>query len=892
MSDLTDRLNAALAGRYAIQRELGAGGMAKVFLAEDVRHRRLVAIKVVHPELAAEIGSERFLREIEIAASLHHPHILPLYDSGSADHTLYYVMPFVDGESLRARLERERQLPVQDSLRLAGQIASALDYAHRRGVIHRDIKPENILLADGQAVVADFGIARAITAAGGEKLTKTGTTLGTPTYMSPEQAFGSGAVDGRSDLYSLACVLYEMLSGEPPFTGATGESVVHQHLNVSPRRVSALRTSVPKGVDLALETALSKAPADRFKTASEFAAAIATTESTIALRSEGSETEAPLHGQRSKPLSTTAATIPMVVARGRRRTMALAVTAVAAIALAVALWQLGPWRGHGSSRVPAKKAWILVAEFDGPAADSSLIRAARDLVMAGLDQSEIASVVPSEQIRVALQRAGRPTSSRVDAELARELAFRSSVRTVLEGRIGRLGKGYSLVLRVVDVDSARVVVSLSDAASDEDALIPTVSRATRRLRSELGESAAALQATRPLQEGITPSLEAFKLLLRARELLSRNDQGGAITLARSALAHDPDLSSAWGVIGYAFMNQDEADSAMQAFHEALACPPERLPQASRLFYESALAGLRGDHSSALSANERLVQLVPDNAWAHNNLGSLLADTGRLEDALESYLTAEEVSPFGPNQQILGNRFWLLLRLGRLDEARKVAPRLTGSLALAAPMQVAQAAGQWSAAESLASALRRNPGAYEDVRAEAVWTLAAAQASRGQVKTSDETLRQLQLEGRRGTLPAHHARWRRLMLALFSRGVAAAPREPGPWDSTAFGLLTRGAWAAAEGDTALARRLLTQVRARSPSEVARLGFGPEILQGWVAARAGHWEEVVRDVGPAARQGEPRGYAIFRSAHLPRWLVAEAYERLGQPDSAAAYFERAI
>src|SRR5207302_998609 len=212
MADLSERVRASLAGRYTIERELGRGGMATVYLARDLKHDRPVALKVLHSELAASVGAERFLREIQITAHLTHPNILPLLDSGRADEFLYYVTPYVEGESLRSRLERERQLPVDEAVRLAAAVAGALDYAHRHQIIHRDIKPENILLEDGQAVVADFGIARAIHAAEGEQVTETGLAVGTAAYMSPEQAAGEGALDGRSDIYSLACVLYEMLA--------------------------------------------------------------------------------------------------------------------------------------------------------------------------------------------------------------------------------------------------------------------------------------------------------------------------------------------------------------------------------------------------------------------------------------------------------------------------------------------------------------------------------------------------------------------------------------------------------------------------------------------------------------------------------------------------------
>src|SRR5438552_16949115 len=226
MSDAMDRLTSALADRYTIERELGAGGMATVYLAQDLKHHRRVAIKVLRPELAAVIGAERFLSEVRTTANLQHPHILPLFDSGEADAFLFYVMPFVEGESLRERLVREKQLPIADALRITAEVASALDYAHRHGVIHRDIKPENVMLHDGQALVADFGIALAASKAGGARMTETGMSLGTPHYMSPEQAMGEREITARSDVYALGAVLYEMLTAEPPFTGATAQAVV------------------------------------------------------------------------------------------------------------------------------------------------------------------------------------------------------------------------------------------------------------------------------------------------------------------------------------------------------------------------------------------------------------------------------------------------------------------------------------------------------------------------------------------------------------------------------------------------------------------------------------------------------------------------------------------
>jgi serine/threonine-protein kinase len=274
MTDVLDRLKTALADRYAIERELGAGGMATVYLAHDIKHDRKVAIKVMRPELSAILGGERFLREVSIAAKLNHPHILALHDSGEAERFLYYVMPYVEGESLRDKLNREKQLSVDEAIAIIKQVGAALDYAHEQGVIHRDIKPENILMYQGEALVADFGIALAVSAAGGTRLTDTGLSLGTPEYMSPEQATGERELDARSDVYSLGAITYEMLVGEPPHTGKTVQAIIAKVVSAEPQPVSRVRHSVPSNVDAAVMCALAKTPADRFGSGVEFVGAL------------------------------------------------------------------------------------------------------------------------------------------------------------------------------------------------------------------------------------------------------------------------------------------------------------------------------------------------------------------------------------------------------------------------------------------------------------------------------------------------------------------------------------------------------------------------------------------------------------------------------------------
>jgi len=331
VSATLERLAAALADRYRLERELGAGGMATVYLAQDLRHDRKVAIKVLRPELSAVIGAERFLREIKTIATLQHPHILGLIDSGEVNGTAYYVMPFVEGESLRDRLRREKQLSIADAVRLATEVAGALDYAHRHGIIHRDIKPENILLHDGRALVADFGIALAASNAGGSRMTETGMSLGTPHYMSPEQAMGEREITARSDVYALGVVAYEMLTGDPPFTGSTAQAIVARVMTEEPRSLTLQRKTIPPHVEAAVLTALEKLPADRFATAAEFAAAL-TGASTVRTTTRSTHAARALAGL---PRARLASALPW---------------ALAVFGAALAVW--GWWR-PGGSRAPA-----------------------------------------------------------------------------------------------------------------------------------------------------------------------------------------------------------------------------------------------------------------------------------------------------------------------------------------------------------------------------------------------------------------------------------------------------------------------------------------------------------------------------------------------------------
>ncbi len=454
----TASVHAALRDRYQIERELGRGGMAIVYLAEDLKHQRKVAIKVLRPELAAAVGPERFLREIAIAASLSHPNILPLYDSGDIDGTLYYVMPFVEGESLRDRLNRERQLPLEDALQITQEVADALGHAHALGLIHRDIKPENILFQAGHAVVSDFGIARAVSAAGEATLTETGLAVGTPAYMSPEQASGGKDLDARSDLYALGCVLYEMLSGETPYTGPTPQAILAKKLSEPLPRVSVVRETVGAPLEAALAKVLARTPADRYATARQFA-------------------EALTHAATAQPAP-----------RARRRAWRALAGALGVVLLAVAGWWAAARAGH--PRIE-RLAVLPLANFTNDSTQEYFVQGVHEALISELQQAGVTVIGRTSVLRY--QHTDRPIR-----EIARELG----VEAVIEGSVFRAADSMEIVVRLIDgrTEASRWQHSYRGDVRNVFALYHDVTGAiAREIRSTLSpEATARLARARPV----------------------------------------------------------------------------------------------------------------------------------------------------------------------------------------------------------------------------------------------------------------------------------------------------------------------------------------------------------------------------------------------------------
>jgi serine/threonine-protein kinase len=648
MPDVLDRLKAALADRYLIERELGAGGMATVYLAEDVKHNRKVAVKVLRPELGASLGAERFLREIQIAAQLTHPNILTLIDSGEADGLLYYVMPYVEGESLRDRLDREKQLPLEDALLVTREVADALSLAHSHGVVHRDIKPANILLEAGHAVVADFGIARAVSTAGGEQLTETGMATGTPAYMSPEQGSGEKELDARSDIYSLGCVLYEMLAGEPPYTGPTAQAVFAKRLSEPVPHVSTLRETIPQSVEQAITKALAKAPADRFATATGFIDGLATP--------GGLDIGRTVEDRRRLP---------------RRRVVVGLVGVVAVGALAtVVVREVRP--PGDPTRDLGQLAVLPCANRIGDPDQAYIPAGVHDELVTALGR--IAAVEVRGRSSVLRYR----DTAMSNPEIAHELGVGSLVECS--------------VFRVSN-DSVRVMASLRDAPRDRQLWSDTYRRAAAELYllgSDIARGVAdALQANVTPTESArvaaqpTQSQEALTHYHRGRYFATRwteEDIRRGIEHFEQAIALDSSFARGYTGLAEAIMLQGDVMGAgdirpvdyvprvRELVERALDLDPE-LAEA-----HSMLGVIKWEYdydwAAAVRETQRATELDPTSANAWDYYAQALSLSGRDEDAIAAGRRAIELDPVAPWILAAGSVVFLTAR--KYQEALETA----------------------------------------------------------------------------------------------------------------------------------------------------------------------------------------------------------------------------
>ena len=615
-----EQLTAALAGRYSLERELGEGGMATVYLAHDLKLNRRVALKVLKPELAAVLGAQRFLQEIQLTAKLQHPHILPLFDSGSADGALFYVMPLVQGESLRDRLDREKVLAVDETIRITRQVAGALDFAHRQGIIHRDIKPGNILLHDGEALLADFGIALALTEAGGGRLTGTGLSIGTVQYMSPEQAGGERDLDARSDVYSLGAVTYEMLAGEPPVTGPTVQAMIAKLMTARPASLRVVRDVVPRSLDAAVLRALAKERSDRFSSARAFADAL---------------------------------TAPEVPAR-RPRTTALVMLGVLGVVGAYAVARNLILRASTAAPVdaaaPAVIRSIAVLPLDNYSGDST-----QEYFAEGMTDELTAALATISQLRVtsrgsAMQFQGK--SRPPTPQIAKTL----NVDAVVEGSVSRSGNRVRITAQLIDARADKHLWAESFERNSSDVLAlqaELASAIAREINVRLTESEQSRLATAP---SVSP--EGHEAYLRGRYFFNRpSDENlrkaigqfeAAVKLSPAFAPAYSGLSDAYLWAGYneGFLTASEArpqaraaavkavqlDSTSAEAHASLAT--------FKLFYEFDWAGCEREF-------RRAIQLNPNYAFAHDQFAMALAFTGRFDESIAESRRAAELDPLNP-----------------------------------------------------------------------------------------------------------------------------------------------------------------------------------------------------------------------------------------------------
>jgi serine/threonine-protein kinase len=664
-------LTTALADRYRIERELGAGGMATVYLAEDIKHRRKVALKVLRPELAAVLGAERFLKEIQVTANLQHPHILGLFDSGSADGFLYYVMPYVEGESLRQHLKREHAMAIPEALHIATQVASALDYAHRQGVIHRDIKPENILIHEGEAMLADFGIALAVQEAGGDRLTQTGLSLGTPQYMSPEQATGDRDADGRSDMYSLAAVTYEMLAGEPPVTGPTARAIIAKLLMERPSSLRVFRDSVTPELDAVVLRALSTMPTDRFATAKEFGSALSAT-----------VTVAP-----TAPQPVVAPVTPPApsASKASRLPTALIGGVIAAVAAATAIVALWPKHDSWSAAPTATSIQsVAVLPFAERATDSSAF------LGDGIAETLIYALGKVPSLKVAAQTSSFAFKGK-ETDL-QEIGDKLGVATVLAGSLQRAGDRLRVIVRLENIadhrelwterydsdvkdvfalqDSiARAVVSQLQAGKAQGAIVRagTANVAAyeaylqgRVLWGQRGdgikkglaffERAVALDSSYAL--AWTGVADCYALLNMYGELPTAQAYPKAKFAIARALALDSTLAAAHATNGFLIHTHDyDVAGAEREFRRAIELDSTYV--VAHYWYGNTLAASAARLDQAIAENRRAVALDPLSGHAANLLSQVLIRAGKREESIAEAKRAVSLTPSWTNYRILG-----------------------------------------------------------------------------------------------------------------------------------------------------------------------------------------------------------------------------------------------
>jgi eukaryotic-like serine/threonine-protein kinase len=790
--DLQQELEASLGNTYSLERELGGGGMSRVFVADERRLKRKVVIKLLSGEMAAGVSSDRFEREIQLAASLQQANIVPILAAGEAQGMPYYTMPFVEGESLRARIQREGQLPIGSVVSILRDVSKALAYAHQHGVVHRDIKPDNVLLSGGTAVVTDFGIAKAISASrtdsAGATLTQMGTSIGTPAYMSPEQAAGDPSVDLRSDIYSFGCMAFELLAGEVPFAGRTPARMLAAHISEPPPSLAQLRPETPAPLEQLVMQCLAKEPGARPQSAAEILGVLDAMSGTTTMMSAA--TGAPRDLRRTLTMYGAALVAVAILARASvvalglpdwvftgaliiallglplvlfswfvertarrlavrtpqtstatppgtgtltnlavkagphftwRRAWMTGAAALGGFAVLVAVYMIlralgiGPEGSLLAAGKLSDRGRLIVTTFAAP--DSSIGTLVTEAVRTNLSQSKAVLIMSPVSIAGALQRMQRPPSSRLDLDLAREVAQREGATAVVDGAVTALGTGYAVSIRLVSADSANELAAYQETADSPRDLLRAIDELTRKLRGRIGESLREVRASPPLEKVTTPSLEALRIYAEAARFIDMggNPLEGAERL-REAVRIDTGFAMAWRKLGVALNNINmprvRVDSALENAYRFR----DRLTERERLLTEGTYfqLGPGRDRRRAIRAYEALLKIDSTESGAANNLGTALSSRREFARAESVYKT--QMATGRATSQQYTNLVQLLFNGGKEEESERMLGELqqrypTSLFAQTAPLSFLYYRGQL---DSMESSLKRMTADRSDI----------------------------------------------------------------------------------------------------------------------------------------------------------------------------------
>jgi tetratricopeptide (TPR) repeat protein len=978
---LRDQLQQTLGAGYTVERELGGGGMSRVFVARDESLQRNVVVKVLPPELVAGVNVERFNREIVLAAGLQHPHIVPVHSAGQMDGVPFYTMPFVDGESLRARLTRTGGLPITEVIGVLRDVAKALAYAHERGVVHRDIKPDNVLLSGGSATVTDFGIAKALSAsrmaAPGATLTQIGTSIGTPMYMSPEQAAGDPSTDHRADIYSFGCLAYELLAGRPPFVAKTPQKLLAAHMGESPLPIGELRGDTPASLADLVMRCLAKDADERPQQASDIVRVLETVTSggghtvmpPILLAGRGMLKKALLvyaiafvvvavvakaaivaiglpdwvfpgamvvmafglpvilftayvhHATRRAVLSTptftpggtpnmmqgTMATIALKASPhvSWRRTAIGGAWAVVGFVLLIGAYMvlratgIGPFGSLIASGALGKDERLIVADFPSPANDSTLGPVVTEAFRTALGQSHSVNVLQQAGMRDALQRMQKPATTFVDFKQAREIATREGIRAVIDGNLLGLGGKYVVSVRLMSPQSGDVLANFSENANSAADLLPAIDKLAKQVRAKIGESLRNVQATPPLEQVTTSSLDALKKYVAGnRAGFSEGDFAKGAQLLEEAIALDTSFAMAYRRLAVIYSNRGVVDKSMPLFEKAYA-HRDRLSDAERYlvigtYFEQ---GQHQEWAKAQAAYEQVLELQPGNMAALNNLGTRYVAYRNYGKAKELFTKAIQ------SGMAAGVHYTNLtetnIHLGQLDSASRTVDEFakafpTNTNAVLARIEINTARQQYDSNVALVVRERSRLSSDRSVLGIAVFALADDAKVHGRIAEARRYL---------------HEGWANFSAA----GIKEAAIMDAIDDAYTVGWFL--------GDKAAATHTLDDTLARHPVDsIAELN-DPMFRLTWTSAFLGRpdqarntlarWQEAHRRVtfgddslSRAFMQGQialaankpAEALVFFRAADaagcrvcvLP--MIGQSYDLLGNADSTIAVFNR--